>query len=126
MAFKLELPLTESTPYVLIDEAAGYIRFKGECYSENTIEFFKKTTDWLTKYLATDFANLTFDCELDYFNSSSSKLLYNMLKAMDEQAAKGKSITVNWYAQSGNDVIVEYGEDFKEEMTNLEFNMLEH
>ena len=126
MAFKLELPLTESTPYVLVDESAGYIRFKGECYSENTIEFFKKTTDWLTGYLTTDFGSLTFDCELDYFNSSSSKLLYNMLKAMDTRASQGKDIVVNWYVQDGNDVLIEYGEDFKDELTNLNFTIITH
>ena len=124
MAFKLELPLTESTPYVLIDEAAEYIRFKGECYSENTIEFFKKTTDWLTTFLTTDFGLLVFDCELVYFNSSSSKLLYNMLKAMDKRASHGKKITVNWYVESGNDIILEYGEDFKDELKSLEFNIM--
>ena len=126
MAFKLELPLTESTPYVLIDEEVGYIRFKGECYAENTIEFFKKTTDWLTLYLATDFKSLTFDCELEYFNSSSSKLLYNMLKSMDTRASHGKDITVNWYVQDGNDIIFEYGEDFKDELKNLNFLIITH
>ena len=126
MAFKLELPLTESTPYVLIDEAEGYIRFKGECYSENTIEFFKKTTDWLTRYLASDFKSLIFDVELEYFNSSSSKLLYNMLKSMDTRASHGKPVTVNWYAVEGNDMIIEQGEDFKDELTNLQFNIITH
>ena len=126
MAFKLELPLTESTPYVLIDEAAGYIRFKGECYAENTIEFFKKSTDWLTRYLATDFESLIFDCELEYFNSSSSKLLYNMLRSMDARAQQGKDVTVNWYVVDGNDIILENGEDFKDELKNLNFNIIEY
>ena len=126
MGFKLELPLTESTPYVLIDEEAGYIRFKGECYAENTIEFFKKTTDWLSRYLVTNFKSLIFDIELEYFNSSSSKLLYNMLKAMDLRAQHGKDVTVNWYAEEGNDIIIENGEDFKDEFKGLSFNIIIH
>ena len=126
MGFKLELPLTESTPYVLIDEEAGYIRFKGECYAENTIEFFKKTTDWLSRYLASDFKSLIFDVELEYFNSSSSKLLYNMLKAMDLRAQHGKAVVVNWYAEEGNDIIIENGEDFKDELKSLSFNIIVH
>ena len=124
MAYKMELPLTESTPYVLIDEAEGYIRFKGECYAENTIEFFKKTTDWLSAYLPSDFRSLIFDCELEYFNSSSSKLLYNMLKAMNQRASHGKRIVVNWYVEEGNDIILEYGEDFKDELKDLDFNII--
>ena len=120
----MEIPLTESTPYILIDEAKGYIRFKGECYSENTVEFFKPITDWLTGYLAKNFRQLIFDCELEYFNSSTSKLLYNMLIAMDTRAAQAKGkvkITVNWIVDKDNDVIIECGEDFEDELENLEF-----
>ena len=126
MAVFIELPLTESTPYVLIDEEKGYLRFKGECYSENTVEFFKKITDWLTVYLRGSFPMLTFDCELEYFNSSSSKLLYNMLMAMDKAASHGKKIAVNWYAEADNDIIIESGEDFQDELKHLEFNLIKH
>ena len=126
MPYKLELPLTESTPYVLIDEENGYLRMKGECYSENTVAFFKDITDWLSSFLRSDFIQFTFDCELEYFNSSSSKLLYNMLMTMDKHAAKGKKIIVNWHADGGNDIIIENGEDFEDELKNVEFNLIRY
>ena len=124
MAFKLEIKSTNSTPYVLIDEEKGYFNIKGDCYSENVIDFFDSVTSWLDQFLATDFPVLTLDCELEYFNSSSSKLLYNMLSDMDACASGGKKIVVNWIYDSANDIIIECGEDFEEELVNLEFNMV--
>ena len=125
MPKKLELPKTESTPLVLIDEEKGYMRFEGESYSENVIAFYKVVTDWLSGYLESDFTKFSFDCDLEYFNSSTSKLLYNMLTDMDEAALDGKDIVVNWYADKDNDIIIESGEDFQEDLENLKFNLIE-
>jgi len=48
-----------------------------------------------------------------------------MLRAMDEAAGAKKKVVVNWIADKGDDIIVECGEDFQEEMENLEFNLVE-
>ena len=124
MPMNLELPKTASTPFVLIDESKGYMRFEGESYSENVLEFYKVVTSWLSRYLNSDFTKFTFDCSLEYFNSSTSKLLYNMLINMDKAASSGKEIVVNWYADKDNDIIIESGEDFQDDLENLEFNMI--
>ena len=124
MAYKLELPSTEITPYILVDEEKGYMHFKGDCYSENVIVFFRNVTNWLTDFLQTDFKILTFDCELDYFNSSTSKLLYNILMDLDESASTGKCIVVNWLMNEENEMVLENAENYMEEMENLKFNMI--
>ncbi len=124
MAFNIEIPKTGSTPYVLVDEAKGYMRFEGESFHENVIAFFEDLNVWLDSYLASDFESLTFDCALSYFNSSTAKLLLNILLNMDECAAKGKNIVVNWITSEANDIILECGEDFQEDCENLTFNMV--
>ena len=123
MAYRLEREKTDTTPYVLIDEAKGYMKFEGESYHENIPEFFREIFDWLNNYLKTDFASLTFDCELRYFNSASVKLLLNILLKMDS-SAKGEKITVNWITTSNNKIIIECGEDFKEDLEKLTFNLI--
>ncbi len=124
MAFRLEKEKTGSTPYILIDEEKKYIKFEGESFHENVISFFSEVNDWLDDYLESDFTELTFDCNMQYFNSSTAKLLFNMLINMDEHAVDGKKVTVNWITSIGNDIIIECGEDFEEEMDNLEFNLV--
>lgn len=124
MPFKLEREKTGSTPYILIEEQEGYMKLEGVSFHENVIGFFKEISDWLNDFLETDFNSFTFDCALEYFNSSTAKLLLNILFNLDEYASADKKITINWITSSDNDIIIECGEDFQEEMSNLTFNLI--
>ena len=123
MAFRLERAKTDLTPYVLIDEEKGYMKLEGESYHENVFDFFQDINEWLTGFLLTDFASFTFDCELKYFNSSTVKLLLNMLLQMDKSAGASR-ITVNWITTKNNIIIIECGEDFQEDLENLAFHLI--
>ena len=123
MGYLLEREKTDLTPYILIDEEKGYMKFEGESYHENIFEFFKEIREWLTKYLTTDFTSLTFDCELKYFNSSTVKVLLGMLMEMDG-SDNCENITVNWITTKNNKIIIECGEDFEEDVENLTFNLI--
>ena len=123
MAYRLEREKTDLTPYVLIDEGQGYMKLEGESYHENVVGFFQEINEWLDRFINTDFAGFTFDCKLKYFNSSTVKLLLNMLLKMDRSEG-GKNITVNWITTKNNKIIIECGEDFQEDLENLTFNLI--
>jgi hypothetical protein len=123
MAFKLVREKTCQTPYVLVDEEKRYMRLEGESYQENVVAFFKEIVEWLDGFLQTDFDAFTFDCELKYFNSSTVKMLMNMLDDMDS-SKNGKNITVNWITVPQNKVVIESGEDLREDLVNLTFNFV--
>jgi hypothetical protein len=124
MAFRLEKEKTISTPYILADEEKSYMRLEGRCFHENVVLFFKEIEDWLDVYLETDFDSFTFDNAISYFNSSTTKLIYNMLRRFDERAGAGKKIVVNWITDWDNEIMIECGEDFRDEMEFLEFNLI--
>jgi hypothetical protein len=124
MAYRLEREKTKTSPYVLIDEERAYMRFEGESYLEDVINFFREIDEWLDGYLASDFTDFTFDCAMEYFNSSTTKLLYNILRQMDNYAP-GKNVVVNWYViDEEDDMLIECGEDYKDEMEHLTFNII--
>ena len=124
MAFRLEIEKTRTSPYILIDEDKSYMKFEGESYLEEVIAFFTDVNDWLEEYFKKDFDVFTFDCAMDYFNSSTTKILYNILRFMDINT-KNKKIIVNWIIKDkDDDILIECGEDFQDEMENLEFNMI--
>jgi len=123
MAFHLEKQKTASTPYILIDEEKGYMKIEGRSFHENILVFFKEINDWLELYLVSDFDTFTIDCELNYFNSSTAKLLLNIILKLDEHATNHK-IILNWITSETNEIVLECGEDFKEEVSNLEFNIV--
>lgn len=122
--FYLEKEKTTSTPYVLADEKNGCLKLEGRCFHEKVGEFFKEINDWLEVYLTTDFGTFTFDNEISYFNSSTTKLLLNMLLKMDRHSTEKNKIVVNWITTGDNEIMIECGEDFGEEMENLEFNLV--
>jgi hypothetical protein len=124
MAYRLEKEKTTSTPYILIDEEKSYMKFEGRSFHENVVEFYKDVNNWLDVYLETDFGAFTFDFEMNYFNSSTSKLLHNMLTKMDTYASDKKKVIVNWITTDDNDIIIECGEDFQADFNKLEFNMI--
>lgn len=125
MAYKLEKEKTGSTPYILIDEERSYMHFKGESFHENVAKFYEEIDAWLSSYMLTDFECFTFDCELRYFNSSTAKLLLNMLMSMDAVIeGTEKKIVINWITTEDNDIIIECGEDFQEEVTNVTFHIV--
>jgi len=124
MAFHLEKEKTTSTPYILVDEEKNYMKFEGRCFRENIGEVFKEVDQWLDTYLNTEFDLFTFDNEISYFNSSTTKIIYNMLMKLDKYAGDGKNIVVNWITAEDNEVMIECGEDFMEEIENLKFNLV--
>lgn len=121
--FKLEREKTDLTPYVLIDEEKKYMKLEGESYHENVTLFFKELNDWLSGFLKTDFDSFTFDCELTYFSSSTVKVLLNIFMDMDN-SKNAKNINVNWITAKKNKIMIECGEDYKEDMKNIVFNIV--
>ena len=124
MSFKLERERTKTSPYVLIVEEKGYMLFEGESYFEDIIGFFKEINEWLQDYVTTDFTEFTFDCALEYFNSSTTKQIYNILRLLDANAP-GRNVTVNWFVSGDDDeMLIESGEDYRDDMENLTFNII--
>ncbi len=122
---KLEKEKARSTPYILLDTDQNYMRFEGESFHENVAEFYAELDTLLSKHMYSDFTSFTFDCELSYFNSSTSKFLMNMLLEMDDAiAGTDKQVIVNWIFDSENDIMLEFGEDFSEEVENVQFNIV--
>lgn len=124
MGFTLVREKTGSTPHILIDEDKGYMRFEGESFHENVVEFYREINEWLAEYLKKDFGFFTFDCELYYFNSSTAKLLLNMFMAMDKSVTAASKIVVHWITTEDNEIIIECGEDFSEEIHNMDFQIV--
>ena len=124
MAFKLEREGTKTSPYLLVDEERKYIKLGGKSYLEDIFGFFKEINEWLDNYFLSGSAELTFDCEMEYFNSSTTKMIFNMLRTMDKAAASGAKVTVNWIADEDDDMIIECGEEFAEDLEHLTFNIV--
>lgn len=122
---KLIIEKTPSTPYINFDAPAGRLMIAGESYPENAAKFYTPVMEWLKAYLAeADSRETVVEFEIIYFNSSTSKIFMMLFNLLDGAAAGGKSIVVNWRCDERNETAVECGEEFKEDLESLTFNIV--
>ncbi len=120
---KLQLSATQYTPEIILDPA-GTISMVGKSYPENTFEFYRPVMEWLEHYFEGNAADMTtVNMEIVYFNSSSSKLFFDLFDLLDENK-HDYSIEVNWIYNSGNESALEAGEDFCADFSDLRINLL--
>jgi len=120
----LHIPATKYTPEILLDAQKGEINIKGKSYPENTFEFYEPVMKWIEEYLkCCAKEKITVNMEIVYFNSSSSKLFFDLLDLFDEVKDKF-DVTVNWIYDPENESAEEAGEDFIEDFEDLKINLI--
>jgi hypothetical protein len=114
-----------STPYINFDFASRTLTFKGESFPENSSKFYEPVTKWIDEYFTSiGDVETVFEFEIIYFNSSTSKIFMGLFSSLDSLSASGKKIKVNWRASEENETAIECGNEFKEDLDNLEFNII--
>lgn len=114
---------TKYTPLINFNAQNGILELVGKSYPEDTFEFYKPMMDWLEKYFS-EKGEATLNIEMIYFNSSSSKLFFDLFDHFEELSNDGKNINVNWIYDEDNESGLEAGEDFQEEFEKLKFNLV--
>ncbi len=121
----LIIEATKYTPKINFDAGNNLLEIAGETYPENTAEFYAPVFSWLDEYLEQiDDKEVTVNLEINYFNSSSSKVLMDMFDKFEETVTEGKNITLNWIYDKENSSMLEAGKEFQEDMESLEFHLI--
>ena len=118
----LNVEASARTPEIRLSD--GRLEIKGECYPEDVADFAGSIMPTILSSLE-ESQEFKVYIKLFYFNSSTAKFLYDFFENLDDAAHSGKSIVVNWLYEPDDDSMQEAGEDFAEDMENLEFNLLE-
>lgn len=119
----LEIKETKYTPKIFLD-TVGVIKMQGKSYPENTFEFYAPVMSWVKEYFETCVKDKTIiELEITYFNSSSSKLLFDFFDLIEEYNESNK-IEINWIFDKENESAQEAGEDFIEDFETLNINLV--
>lgn len=123
MLENLKIEETKYTPEIFLD-TAGTMFLKGKSYPENTFEFYAPVMKWLEAYFNTDRrCKMVVTMEIIYFNSSSSKLFFDMFDLLEEASAQHE-VEINWIYDAQNESALEAGEDFKDDFQDLKINLV--
>ncbi|TAD97531.1 MAG: DUF1987 domain-containing protein [Bacteroidetes bacterium] len=103
---------TTKTPKLSLNPQTGKFMMSGRSIPENSIEFYKPLFEWLDEYVKNPSAQTSFDIQLEYFNTSSSKCLVEIFRRLEK--IKDNDTVVNWFYEEDDEDMQESGEDFKE------------
>jgi hypothetical protein len=121
----LVIEKTVSTPAINFNCDIRKLIISGESFPENAAKFYEPVMNWIKEYLEQVGDEETkVEFEIIYFNSSTSKIFMTIFSLLDEEVEKGKNITVDWIASEDNDIAIECGEEFKEDLEFVSFNII--
>ncbi len=115
---------TRVTPLINFDPDEGLLEIKGRSSPENTIQFYQPLMDALEAYVEEGDEGITANIAFEYFNTSSSKCLFDVFKKLSKVEEDGRELTINWFYEEDDEDMMEAGEDYSD-LLDLEFNFLE-
>jgi hypothetical protein len=114
---------TQKTPGITADAGQGLIEIRGRSHPENTAEFYRPLMDWADEYVTRPLGKTTINIELEYFNTSTSKVLLNILRKFEAIGNSRENVLVNWYYEDEDEDELETGEYYAQ-ILNLGFNYI--
>lgn len=101
---------TEDTPKILFDKGNGIFEISGRSLPEDSAEFYQPVLDWINEYSTDPNPATDFVFKLEYFNTASSKLILDILSALEDI----EGVTIFWYFHDDDEDMEEAGEEFSE------------
>ena len=85
-------------PSLSFDAQSGACKIAGESFMEDSREFYSDIFNWLKEYNETQsYKPIKLEIRLIYFNTSSSKMLFEMLNQLQTYNSNGQEIKIEWY-----------------------------
>ncbi len=122
-ALSLTIEPTKVTPFVQLDAREGILEFKGRSSPSASLEFYYPIMSSIDRAFTQGVSSITANFAFEYFNTSSSKCLFDILKRLAQFRQNGMEVQVNWYYEEEDEDMRETGEDY-EDVLGLEFNYI--
>ncbi|HQT43918.1 MAG TPA: DUF1987 domain-containing protein [Halothiobacillus sp.] len=120
---KFYLAATSNTPEVDFDFPVRRLLLKGESYPESAAAFYGDIlakTDQFIGELARETVQVS--VQLNYFNSSSTKMLFSLFDRLNQAAEEGNTIVLDWHHDIDDETILEFGLELAEDFPSIDFN----
>lgn len=120
---KVSIEGTTKTPTVTFESENGFLEIKGRSIPENSTEFYRPLIEALKNYSAQSSAPMNVNFQLEYFNTSSSKCILDILKTLATIKKSGTEVVINWFYEEDDEDMLESGENYQE-IIDIPFKMV--
>ena len=111
---------TDKSPLVTFDGVELVI--KGRSYMENSQDFYRTL---IAQVQSLQYERLDVIVILAYFNTSSSKCLLELFHAFERLSTNENPVAVFWYYAPDCPDLEEAGEDYRDLITGIKFELIE-
>jgi hypothetical protein len=103
---------SDITPEMQMDPVSGYMQITGTSIPENSEEVYRPVLDWIRKYEEAPARQTLLDIRLDYFNTSSSKFLLEIIRVLKRIQDNQHEVKLRWFYYEDDPDMLEAGQDF--------------
>jgi hypothetical protein len=120
----ISLQATTDTPGVELDKEQGLFRFEGKSLPEDVLKFYGPVQKWFNEYRQDPNPNTEIVFNLDYFNSSSARIIVKILIGLEDIHAVKSNVHISWYYSENDELMYDRGMELKS-VLKLPFDMVE-
>lgn len=120
----LRIKSTSVTPAVLFKEKESVLMMKGRSSPSGALEFYEPIITKIKSFTSPQ-KRIRAVFKMEYFNTSSSKCLFNLLRELSRKASTGNKVSIEWHHDEYDEDMREVGEDFSDAL-GLQFKYVVH
>jgi len=110
---KLHLKGTDDTPEILLDKEGNQFEVSGKSLPEDASAFYSPVIDWMKEYSENANDETVLKINLEYFNSTSAKYVFNIFMLLETISESGKEVRIDWVFKDGDELMESKGEEIK-------------
>jgi hypothetical protein len=122
---KIVIEPTNETPKVILDKENSVFEFSGNSLPEDVINFFHPILTWFDEYAKAPNEKTKIIFNLEYYNTSSSKMILKLLEKFRDIHRSGFDVEVHWHFMEDDEDMIEAGEDYSENI-RVPFKFISH
>ena len=104
---------TADTPGVRFEKDDAVLEIYGRSLPENAFSFYEQLIQWAEEFRVEDLPqNLVIRIKLDYFNSSSSRYILELLATMEKRYENKSHAHIEWFVDPEDELMIEKGEEY--------------
>ncbi|MFC2137468.1 DUF1987 domain-containing protein [Bacteroidota bacterium] len=104
-------------PKVVLDKENNKFEISGQSIPEDVISFYTPILEWLDKYSESPNENTQVALKMVYYNTASSKMIFEIIKRLDDMYINNHASRVLWYYAEDDEDMEEAGKKFEEMFT---------
>lgn len=120
----LEIKTTLKTPKVLVNFEEGTILLAGISIPEDPYAFYSPVNEEIEKYMEEPLAKTTLEFKLEYFNTSSTLVIRNLIRDLSQSSSKTE-LFIKWYYEEYDEDMKEAGDEFRMLFHRVNFELVE-